>query len=140
MSYTIQRFPITADEITRVMDKFYTRVRAHDVLGPIFDGHIGTDAALWDTHIAKIDGFWRNALLREDSYSGNPMQVHLESPDIKPEHFAPWLVLFDQVLIEELPDITAQAWSGMAHRIARGFRIRMGDQSAMMTGGVPNLR
>ncbi len=130
MSHTIQRFPITAEEITRVMTRFYTRIRVHPTLGPVFNGIIGIDKATWDEHEDKIAGFWRNALLREQSYSGNPMQVHLATPEILDEHFPLWLELFEEVLTTELEPQTAAAWGAMAHRIARGFRIRMSEARA----------
>ena len=130
MSNPLQRFPITADEITRVMTKFYARIRVHPELGPVFNGILGHDRATWDTHEDKIAGFWRNALLREQSYSGNPMQVHLATPQILDAHFPLWLDLFDEVLTIELPAETAAAWSALAHRIARGFRMRMSEDRA----------
>ncbi|MGB0900213.1 group III truncated hemoglobin [Halocynthiibacter sp.] len=130
MSYPVQRFPINAEEITRVMTKFYTRIRVHPVLGPVFNNIIGTDKGEWDLHEDKIAGFWRNALLREQSYSGNPMQVHLDTPTILDEHFPMWLDVFEEVLAAELQPETAAAWGAMAHRIARGFRIRMAEDRA----------
>ncbi|WP_039017182.1 group III truncated hemoglobin [Halocynthiibacter namhaensis] len=130
MSNPLQRFPITPDEITRVMTRFYARIRLHPVLGPVFNGILGDDRAVWGEHEDKIAGFWRNALLREQSYSGNPMQVHLATPQILDEHFPLWLDLFEEVLTAELPPETAAAWGALAHRIARGFRMRMSEDRA----------
>lgn len=138
MSYPVRRFPITAEEIDRVMVKFYARIRVHPVLGPVFNGIIGTDKGEWAAHEDKIGGFWRNALLREQSYSGNPMQVHLDTPQILDEHFPLWLELFEEVLTSELQPETAAAWGAMAHRIARGFRIRMAEDRAP-EGAPPQL-
>ena len=126
MAYQIQRFPIEGEEIRRVMESFYAKVRAHPELGPVFANHVGTTDAQWQTHITKIEGFWRSALLRDqDAYSGNPMAVHVTAPDIEIYHFAPWLVLFEETLEEELSAESAAAWSGMAHRIAKGFTAIM---------------
>ena len=140
MTYKIARPDVTHDQIDRVMAGFYAQVRAHPDLGPVFNAHIGTTDALWDAHVAKITAFWRGALLGEDGYDGFPMPVHVESADITPALFAPWLDLFDRVLAEELPSElhgdTAQRWSTLAHRIGRGFRMAMGDRVA----GEPVLR
>lgn len=136
-SYTIQRFPITREEIARVMDVFYARVRTHPELGPVFNAHIGETDAEWTAHIAKIDGFWRNALLREPAYDGNPMAVHVTSSDIKIAHFAPWLEMFDATLHEVLRPETAESWSAMAHRIGSGFKWRM--QDAERAPGAPPI-
>lgn len=136
MSYKIQRFPITQDQITRVMDQFYARIRGHPVLGPVFGAHIGTTDAEWAIHIAKIDGFWSRALLGTGDYDGNPMAAHVGNPMISLDHFPIWLDLFETTLAQELPPEVAAAWGAMAHRIARGFRMAMGDRDA----GMPMLR
>ncbi|MCV2888314.1 group III truncated hemoglobin [Ruegeria aquimaris] len=114
----LARFAITAAQIDRVVTRFYAQVRSHPVLGPVFAAHV-TD---WPEHEAKIAGFWRNAILRERSYDGNPMRVHVTRPEIKPEHFAVWLGLFREVLRAELPEDIAAQWAALADRIGEGFR------------------
>ncbi|UWQ52971.1 group III truncated hemoglobin [Leisingera caerulea] len=114
----LARFEITAEEISRVVAVFYARVRAHPVLGPVFAAHVSD----WPEHEEKIAGFWRNAILRERSYSGNPMRVHVSRPDVKAEHFPMWLGLFHEVLRAELPERTALQWGALADRIGEGFR------------------
>lgn len=117
----MQLFDITAADVDRVVDVFYARIRQHPDLGPVFAAHIQGDE--WTPHEAKIASFWRNAILKERSYSGNPMQVHMLAGNVKPEHFAKWLGLFDQVLAEELPPATARSFSALAHRIGRGLKL-----------------
>ncbi|AHD10669.1 group III truncated hemoglobin [Phaeobacter gallaeciensis] len=114
----LARFDITAEQIAYVVDIFYARVRADAVLGPVFSAHV-TD---WPEHEALITRFWRNAILREKCYSGNPMRVHVSRPDVKPEHFAIWLGVFHEVLQAELPERTALQWGALADRIGEGFR------------------
>ena len=114
----LARFAITAAQIERVVTRFYARVRTHPVLGPIFAAHVTN----WPEHEAKIAGFWRNAILRERSYDGNPMRVHVTRPEIKPEHFAVWLGLFHEVLRAELPEDIAAQWAALADRIGEGCR------------------
>ena len=111
------RIPVNEAQIDRVVAAFYTRVRAHPVLGPIFAAHV-TD---WPPHEEKIGRFWRNALLYQRCYDGNPMQVHMAAGNVKAQHFPVWLSLFDAVLDQELPQPLAQAWSALAHRIGRGL-------------------
>ena len=93
------RFDVTADQISRVVQTFYAAVRRHEVLGPVFAGHV-TD---WPAHEERIASFWRNAILYERGYDGNPMQVHRRAGDVKPAHFDDWLMLFDATLIRVLP-------------------------------------
>lgn len=137
-SNPMQRFAITPDQIARVLDVFYTRVRHHPELGPVFNGHIGESNAEWAEHIEKINRFWRNAILRERVYDGNPMRVHMAATDIKTNHFAPWLGLFEEVLMAELPNETARPWLALAQRIGRGFQMQM-DDMRRPTSEVPKL-
>lgn len=123
MNNPLVRFEITPQEIDRVVKAFYFRVRADDVLGPVFIDRLGTSREIWQPHETKIAAFWRNAILSERAYSGNPMQVHMGVAAIQPEHFALWLELFDEVLVKELPPQTAREFSALAHRIGRGLRM-----------------
>ncbi len=117
------RFAITPAEIDRVVAVFYAAIRRHEELGPIFGRHV-TD---WPEHEAKIAGFWRNAILRERGYDGNPMRVHIAAGDVRAAHFAPWLMLFDETLRRTLEPEIAQAWSALAHRIGGGLRMGVED-------------
>ena len=114
----LRKFDITAAEIDRVVARFYARVRAHETLGPVFAAHVSD----WPVHEEKIAGFWRNAILREGSYNGNPMRVHVSTPEIREEHFPLWLELFHEVVARELPADVAVKWSALADRIGEGFR------------------
>ncbi|WP_299643760.1 group III truncated hemoglobin, partial [uncultured Ruegeria sp.] len=62
------RFPATPEQINAQVRAFYARVRQDAVLGPVFANHV-TD---WSAHEEKIASFWRNAILFERSYDGNP--------------------------------------------------------------------
>ncbi len=132
------RFPVTAADIDRVVRAFYAEIRVHPVLGPIFNGRVGTGAEDWRAHEAKIAAFWRNAILHERRYDGNPMQVHMSTPEVVGWHFDQWLALFDEVLARELPPEPAAAFSAFAHRIGRGLRMGVEDLRRS-PGGVPTL-
>jgi hemoglobin len=127
------RIPVTEAQIDRVVSSFYARVRVHPALGPVFAVHV-TD---WPHHQEKIGRFWRNALLLQRCYDGNPMQVHRAAGDVKAQHFPVWLSIFDTVLAEELPQHLAQAWSALAHRIGRG--LSFGLPQNRETSSVPYL-
>jgi hemoglobin len=129
------RFDVTADQIDQVVAVFYGAVRRHEVLGPIFAGHI----ADWPGHEAKIAAFWRNAILYERSYDGNPMRVHMQAGDVRVDHFPIWLGLFDETLRRTLPPDAARAWSALAHRIGAGLRMGVEDLRERRMG-VPSLR
>lgn len=128
------RFPITRDEIEAVVTEFYAVIRTHPGLGPIFNAHV----ADWPAHEAKIARFWRNAILYEKVYDGNPMVAHAAAGDVRPQHFEIWLGLFDAVLNRNLAPITATQWSALAHRIGRGLRLGV-EESRREPGATPRL-
>ena len=135
MSRLPPRFAVTPKEIDRVVADFYAEIRQHPTLGPIFAAHI-TD---WPAHEEKISRFWRNAILLERSYDGNPMQVHRAAGNVRPGMFSPWLALFDSVLTRNLAPEPAAAWSALAHRIGQGLRYGVTEQN-QSGDGVPLLR
>lgn len=128
------RFDITAEQIDRVVTVFYAAIRRHEVLGPVFAAHV-TD---WPAHEARIAAFWRNAILGERAYDGNPMRIHRQAGNVMPGMFSPWLGLFDETLRRTLPEDTARAWSALAHRIGAG--LRMGVSDTRGPDGIPRLR
>jgi hemoglobin len=117
------RFPVSAGQIDAVVAAFYARVRVHPVLSPVFAGHVQN----WPDHEAKIARFWRNAILFERGYDGNPMAVHMAAGNVHAAMFTDWLALFDNVLEHHLPPETSAAWSTLAHRIGRGLRMGVED-------------
>jgi hemoglobin len=117
------RFPISEEQIDSVVAEFYGLIRQHPALGPVFAAHV----ADWPEHEAKIARFWKNAILFQRGYDGNPMAVHLQAGNVRPGMFAPWLGLFDSVLERQLPPEAAAAWSALAHRIGSALRYGLLD-------------
>ncbi|MDG1738323.1 MAG: group III truncated hemoglobin [Paracoccaceae bacterium] len=130
----LERIHLTRQEIGSVVSAFYTRVRADATLGPVFEKHV-TD---WAFHEEKITRFWANAILYENSYSGNPMQVHRAAGNVEVDHFAIWLRLFDEVLAQKLSDPQRIQWSTLAHRIGRGPSMGL-DNARRRNEAIPNL-
>lgn len=128
------RFDVSPEEIDRVVTEFYAAMRTHPGLGPVFARHVLD----WDEHEAKIARFWRNAILHERSYDGNPYLIHQSAGDVRPGMFEPWLALFDAVLARNLRPDQAAAWSELAHRIGRGLRAGVTPRTA--PGQPPVLR
>ncbi len=59
---------ITEAYISILVDSFYDRIRADEVLGPIFERRIGDD---WDPHLARMKAFWGSVALYTGQYSAN---------------------------------------------------------------------
>ncbi len=136
-SHMMQRFPITAAEIDQLMKAFYAEIRVHPLLGPVFINAIGKDRLSWQFHEAKIASFWRNAMLMDRGYRGNPMMKHLANSEIKIEHFPIWLDLFRRVASDVLPADRAANISALADRIGRG--LSYGLAAARNGSTPPNL-
>lgn len=126
----LARFDITPEQIDRVVTVFYAAIRRHEVLGPVFAGHVED----WPAHEDRIARFWRRAILYEPVYDGNPMQVHMAAGDVRAAHFPIWLALFDETLRRCLPPEPAAGWSALAHRIGRGLRMGVEDLGARQPG------
>jgi hemoglobin len=126
------RIDLTAVQIDGVVSAFYAKVRRDPTLGPVFADKISD----WPSHEVKIAAFWRNAILHERSYSGNPMRKHRQAGTVKDGRFPIWLALFDGVLVAQLPVDVAAGWSVLAHRIGAGLRFGL---TLDTTSGVPNL-
>lgn len=91
----------TREDINFLVGSFYKKVRAHETLGPIFNGVIKD----WDDHLVKLADFWQTNLLFEPRYKGNPMQAHIDvdrhfDGTIQQAHFGQWIQLWFETLDE----------------------------------------
>jgi hemoglobin len=113
--------------IGALVDTFYTRVRAHPVLGPVFGAAI-TD---WDPHLARMKDFWSSVALNSGRYSGRPVPAHKKHPHIQNWHFNIWLALFHQTLID-----TAKTPDAVIYFMERAERIGRSVQRALFDDAV----
>ena len=78
-------------DIDRLINQFYTKINADNLLGPIFT------KVNWEAHLPLMGDFWENLLFFTGSYEGNPMDLHkhLHSVlNLQPAHFQQWNHLF----------------------------------------------
>jgi len=109
------------DMIVSVVHGFYDRIRADDLLGPIFNTAIA--AQDWPRHLDKMCDFWSSTLLRTSRYDGRPLPPHLALPGLGEEHFRRWLGLFKTVVDEVCPPDVAALFMDRAVRISHSFRL-----------------
>jgi len=108
--------------ISRLVDTFYTRVRAHPLLGPVFNEAI-TD---WEPHLTTMKDFWASVALNAGRYSGKPVPAHARHRTIAPWHFDIWLGLFEQTLRDTAPTPGAAPYfMERANRIAQSLQFAM---------------
>jgi hemoglobin len=110
---------ISEDEILRLVDAFYTKVRADPWLGPIFQRAIPGD---WGPHLAKMHDFWSSVMLTSGRYKGNPVAAHLRTEGIEPRLFTHWLELFHETCRELFEDSVAEAFRAKSERIAESLK------------------
>ena len=98
--------------LSGLVRRFYGRVRADAVLGPIFADRISD----WDPHLERMEAFWSSVALLTGRYRGAPVPAHAEL-SIQWDHFERWLALFRETAVEVCPP------QGAAHVIERAERI-----------------
>ena len=104
--------------LTALVYHFYARVRADEVLGPVFEARI----ADWGPHLDRMVAFWSSVALMTGRYHGAPMPAHAELP-IEWEHFERWLALFRETAEETCPAEGAAHVITAAERIARSLHM-----------------
>ena len=107
--------------IALLVDRFYEKVRADPLIGPVFNAAVHD----WNDHKRTLTSFWCSVALKANSYRGNPMAVHRTQP-IRIEHFEQWLALWQSTTREVLNEADAQLMIEHADRIGRSLRLGMG--------------
>lgn len=107
---------VNESSIATLVDRFYTRVRQDEILGPVFAEKIGND---WEPHLETMRAFWSSLMLASGRYKGNPMMKHLPLvPRIGSEHFERWLSIWKQTTAELFPPETAAIFLRKAESMA----------------------
>lgn len=106
-------------QITLLVNNFYASVRTDPLLAPVFESKVRD----WAAHQKKMTGFWRSVLLGTKEYRGHLMAVHERLPDIQPDHFNHWLVLFDQTMRETLAPAALPYTGYIAQRFSRALQL-----------------
>ncbi|MBV6442146.1 MAG: Group 3 truncated hemoglobin ctb [Saprospiraceae bacterium] len=86
---------MTPADVKTLIDAFYDKVKADDVIGYIFNDIAQVD---WPRHLPVMYAFWEFILLgSSDGYRGNPVQKHFDlhqKHPLKATHFDRWVELF----------------------------------------------
>ncbi|MDB5257307.1 MAG: ctb 1 [Chitinophagaceae bacterium] len=104
-------------DIQRMVDTFYSKVRADDFIGPIFNERIGDR---WEEHLDTLSRFWESILLGANRYNGRPFPPHAQMP-IGKEHFERWLSLFIDNVDQQFQGPNAEEAKRRAFNIAHVF-------------------
>ncbi len=86
------------DDIIRLVNTFYDRVKPDDHIGHFFSKVVKVD---WEKHLPLMYNFWENIIFHSGTYGGNPMHVHLDlhkKSAMHKEHFDRWIKLFNETI------------------------------------------
>jgi len=114
---------ISEESIQDLVDTFYTKIRAHKALGPIFKNKIGTDSSQWKPHLERMYNFWSSVMLGTHRFEGTPMQKHQVLPSFDLSLFDDWLTLFEETAKEIHPESIVDQYREKSHLIARGLKM-----------------
>jgi hemoglobin len=118
--------------LTTLVYRFYARVRADEVLGPIFEARIRE----WSPHLDRMVAFWSSVALMTGRYHGAPVPAHAGLP-LGWGHFERWLALFRETARETCSTEGAAHVTACAERIARSLHMAVETAKPQ---GVPSLR
>lgn len=109
------------EDIKLLVDTFYDKVRADELLAPIFDAQIKDR---WPQHLEKMYTFWQTVLLGERTYFSSPFPPHAKLP-VGHEHFQQWLQLFTKTIEALFSGEKADEALWRANKMAQLFEIKI---------------
>ena len=112
---------ISIGDIRLLVDSFYDKVRADDILGSVFNERIGDR---WPEHLEKMYRFWQTVLLGEHTYFGSPFPPHVHLP-VSHGHFEKWMELFTETIDELFAGEKADEAKWRAGKMAQMFEIKI---------------
>jgi len=112
---------LSLEDVKLLVDTFYTRVRADEMLGPIFDERIQDR---WPIHLDIMYRFWQTVLLDELTYQGAPGSKHITLP-VGAEHFERWILLFFTTIDELFTGEKAEEAKWRAQKMADMFASKI---------------
>jgi hemoglobin len=123
------RTGLTEAMIERLVRSFYEKVRADEVLAPVFEARIGD----WEPHLQQMCAFWSSVALMSGRYHGSPMVKHLPLP-VDAGHFDRWLALFETTAREVCPPQAEAHFVERARRIAASLELGIAGGQGIMLG------
>ncbi len=116
------------DDLRRLVNAFYEKVRGDDLLGFIFEDIAAVD---WETHLPRMVDFWETILFGSGAYRGNPLRPHLEvstrTPVGRPQ-FDRWQAPFFATVDTHFSGERAEHVKSAAADMARVMLSRITDE------------
>jgi len=112
---------LTIEDITLLVDSFYAKVRADELLSNIFNDVIQDR---WPEHLQKMYRFWQTVLLDEHTYYGSPFAPHAKL-EIEKKHFQRWLMLFHATVDDLFEGDRAEEAKLRSNKMAEMFQYKI---------------
>ncbi len=103
------------DDIFKLVDTFYAKIRKDDELGPIFNNVIND----WPHHLDHLTNFWESQLFMKNVFRGNPMKKHVIIDKIT-----------DNALDNDLFGLWLQYWLGTIDELFEGEVANLAKERA----------
>ncbi|MGN6402082.1 MAG: group III truncated hemoglobin [Flavisolibacter sp.] len=112
---------LNLEDVKKLVDTFYGKVRADEMLAPIFNERIQNR---WPEHLEKMYRFWQTVLLDEHTYYGAPFPPHAKLA-VAHEHFEKWLHLFNPTVADLCGGDRADEAKWRGQKMAQMFEIKI---------------
>ena len=112
---------VTAGDVILLVDRFYEKIKADEMLGPIFNERIQNR---WPGHLEIMYRFWKTVLLGEHSYLGSPFPPHAQL-QVGHLHFLKWMELFVATVDELFTGEKTTEAKWRAAKMAEMFEIKV---------------
>lgn len=112
---------LTIDDVRLLVDRFYDKIKADELLGPIFNERIRDQ---WPAHLEKMYSFWQTVLLGEHTYFGSPFPPHAQLP-VSQAHFVKWMDIFTKTADEYFSGEKANEAKWRAGKMAELFEMKI---------------
>lgn len=112
---------LTVEDIGKLVNGFYDKVRADALLAPVFNERI---KKAWPAHLQKMVYFWETVLLDEKKYFGSPFPPHAGLA-VGHEHFEKWMELFIQTIDDLFEGSKATEAKWRAGKMAELFELKI---------------
>jgi hemoglobin len=109
------------ETIAHLLRHFYSDIRQHQLVGPIFNEKIQD----WPRHLETIGLFWARVTGGPSHYSGGMPMKHM-SLGLNASHFQAWLQLWEFNCRAHLKTAEAQEMIGLAHEFGRRLKGILG--------------
>lgn len=110
------------EDIKYFVDTFYGKIRADELLAPVFALRIHTDH--WQVHLNRMYDFWNTVLFFQRAYKGNPFPKHVGLP-IEAKHFQQWTTLFKATIDEAFTGPRAEETKNRVDKMALLFMRKL---------------